>query len=270
MAPVKAIVQNVKCVPTIGPVRGDFSVKPRSLGPRGLSFQYRGYAISVEGDVQVRLHDTSDRPLCDLEFMQFVTPKFFDQTFHRDGEGWMTRSWKPGITGVVHLDGHLDLTTGAQKNAPFMSLRKGVTTRGGHFENDMQDSPEGLAPEYHVSSSGEKLWFWRLSRFDEFMTFLVFIHPTKERQPIAMVRWSFSMEYVVRWEGGEPRPLTAKLEPKPEGAIVKDDATLSSYLGIINTPPAWIMAVANDPANFEKSPVDGMRHVALPPNFFVP
>ena len=270
----KAIVrsENVKFIPAVGGQRSDFRVAPGNATPRTLSFRYGGFAIVVDGDVQVGLHATSERPLCDLEFMQFVTPKSFAATYHRNGEGFMTRTWKAGMD-VVHLDGHIDLATGAHVNAPFMSITRhnGQKTRDGHFINSVFDTPEHNLPEFRVrEGSNERYWFWRLSRQDEFMTFLVFIHPTGERQPIAMMRWSFTMEFVVRWEGGTPRPRVAALTPKQESPVIKDETALSSHLGIINTPPAWIMPKGNDPANFDLKVVDGLTHVALEPDFFVP
>jgi hypothetical protein len=253
---------------------------PADKTAREISFSWgspESFSVAMNGDIQVGLHALSERPLCDLEFMQFGTPKRREIIHAGKHEGFTQRTFSAGFQGRQFLDTPTKL--GVPVNFPFMSVtrHKGQTTAG-HFKNDMNDHPHIRVKEFVVvtagDQAGEKHFLWRVIDQRRFLTFLVFIHPSQERQPIAMVEWNLDMEFKLRWEGGVPIPLIGFGRITP-GNVVTDPGVLKSHEALVRNTDG-LKAInqiqrdgLEDGTPAEREVFFPLRHPAIESNFWI-
>lgn len=218
-------------------------------------------AITLQADVQVGLHAKSDRALCDLELMQFVTPRQFETIYAGIKGGHSKKTWTASIENKLFLDGHSIPGALVHDNAPWMSKGRAETfapnTRDGHFKNLCQDTPGGATPSWVVVShtdpnfNGDKHFLWRLVRQDEFLTFAVFVHPSGERQPLALARWTCIHNYRFKWlkpKGNQvevPTVRSGTSVTAQDGTTTTNPADLTGHVAKIRSPPDWIHLHAN-------------------------
>ncbi len=221
-------------------------------------------AITLAADIQVGLHAKSDRALCDLQLMQFVTPKEMEVVYVGIKGGNTRVTWSNEIQDKLFLDGHSQKGELVQNNAPWMTQPGAPAradlfapnTQDGHFKNLALDTPGGRDPSWIVVShpdptfNGEKHFIWRIVRRDEFMTFAVFIHPSGERQPIALARWTCSHNYRFFWrkpKSGDEAPdvRSGRSAITMNGPVTTQPADLAPHVAKIKSPPDWIHLHAN-------------------------
>ena len=221
-------------------------------------------AIILAADIQVGLHAKSDRALCDLQLMQFVTPKEMEVVYVGIKGGNTRVIWANDILDKLFLDGHSQKGDLVHNNAPWMT-QPGAANRAelfapnttdGHFKNTALDTPGGSDPSWVVVShpdplfNGEKHFMWRITRRDEFMTFAVFIHPSGERQPIALAKWTSSHSYRFFWrkpKNGDESPDVrfGRSAITMSGPVTTNPADLAPHVAKIKSPPDWIHNHAN-------------------------
>lgn len=280
-------------------VAGEAGVSRRRGGgpdePDTFRFDFRGTAaVTLIADIQVGLHAESDRALCDLQLMQFVTPRRYESVYVGIGGGHTRVHFDASVENVLFLDGHVgslaDLTPA---NPPWMSLTTAAAfrpnTRAGHFVNQCLDSPGSNEPSWLVVAhadplfNGTKHFLWRTERFDEFLTLAVFIHPSGERQPIAVASWTCQHSYRFAWSkiGAAPEVATVvagRSVVAQKSAPTSEPAALLPHVAKVRSPPRWIMPVVNPQltAAFAGSGISGKSRLSSPldhpevgPDFFV-
>ncbi|SPE38934.1 hypothetical protein SBA6_980002 [Candidatus Sulfopaludibacter sp. SbA6] len=249
---------------------------PAGTNAREISFSWGSpvsFSLSISGDIQVGLHALSERSLCDLEFMQFGTPRKREIIHAGRWEGFTTRTFSPGFQGHQFLD--TPTNNGVPVHFPFMSVttHQGQKTTAGHFKNVMTDHPHIRVPEFIIAQDGERHFLWRVIEQRDFMTFLVFIHPTQERQPIAVVEWALEMEFRLRWAGGVPIPLHG-LGRVPPGPVITDPAVLKNHVNRVrNTDGLKVINQIqrdglDDGTKAEQESFFPLRHSAIEPDFW--
>ena len=229
--------------------------------PDIVSYSFAGNdAITLAADIQVGLHAKSDRALCDLQLMQFVTPREFEVVYVGIKGRHSKKFWTASIENKLFLDGHSMRGMLVHNNAPWMSSVRAEmfapNTRDGHFKNLSVDSPGGRHPTWIVVSHpdpmfhGEKHFLWRIVRRDEFMTFAVFVHPSGERQPIALSRWTCLHNYRFSWRKKKDAPEIPSVRSGRSAIIIDAPVTtkrtdLVPHEAKIRSPPDWIHLHAN-------------------------
>jgi hypothetical protein len=230
-------------------------------GPERVAYNFGGaFAIVLQADIQVGLHAKSDRPLCDLELMQFVTPREFEEIYVGIKGGHSKYFFSASIENKLFLDGHSAKGSLVHENAPWMSRDRAEhfapNTRDGHFKNFCEDTPGGHAATWIVVShddptfNGEKHFLWRIVRRDEFMTFAVFVHPSGERQPIALAKWTCVHNYRLKWtkKGNSPEipdVRSGRSAIVMNGGVTTNAADLAAHVAKVKSPPDWIHPHAN-------------------------
>ena len=274
----------------MGSVGGAAGVEHRPSGhanqPDTFRFAFRNsVAVSLMADIQVGLFAESDRALCDLQLIQFVTPRRFEVVYVGVGGGNTRVNWSGAIENTTFRDGHAaggsDLTPA---NGDWMSLARKAAdfrpnTRAGHFINQCIDAPGSNEPSWVVVQHddpmfrGTKHFLWRLERFDEFLTIAVFIHPSGERQPIAMASWTCQHSYRFSWRkvGANPEVHTVvggRSIIAQRTAPTTDPAALMPHVAKVRTPPPWILPAVNPQltAAFAGSGVSGLTRTSSPIN----
>ncbi len=263
--------------PTIRPadVHLDFGLKASVSGAGGFSpsgsenrdqpesFRFNfgnQVAVSLLADVTVALDSPRDRNLCDLQLMQFVTPRKYESVYAGIRGGNTRVQYDGSIENRQFLDGHAVSTSDfTQKNAPFMSFTKAADfrpTSGGHFVNQCIDTPASNEPSWLVVLSpdplfhGEKHFLFKTDRLDEFLTIAVFIHPDGTRQPIAMAGWTCQHSYRFFWtqtrDGREKAEVVfGSSTIVQKSAPTSDPAALLPHVAKVRSPPKWILPEVN-------------------------
>ena len=238
--------------------------------------------VTMDGDIQVGLNAESERADCGFEFMQFATPTRFERLYagRHDNHGTTTLNWAGHIQNHQFLDG-ASADNGTDLVAvrpPFMSKRPhGGPTTHGHFKNSMEDHPSVGMPEFLVADNNERHFLFRVQLLTNFLTVLVFIHPTRERQPVSLVRWTVEFDFMIKWEGGAPlrRSGTGRIN---RGAITNDPSALAVVDALVKSPPSLLInQVANPnlmhtvtlPAADGRS-FSPLAHPAVDSDFFIP
>lgn len=216
----------------------------------GFSGQERKVVVKINGSVQAGLFAASDRAQCQLEFMQFAKPT----TFNRLYIGLMTGSTTLEFAGHIRNHIFLDATTsdaGANLIAPrwpFMSNqpRDNVKTRDGHFINFMEDGPGVATPHFIVAENNEKHFLYSISNAQSFVTLLVFIHPSRKRQPIALIRWATQQDYKVSWRDGKLTSIFGTGKATHD-APVTDPGALAAFQAQVTSPPRLVLGQVVNP-----------------------
>ena len=281
MPPQNAVIvpSNVHMDPAFPPpITQPFNPPTTPAGPkaREISFSWgspQSDSLFISGDIQVGLHALSERSSCDLEFMQFGTPRRREIIHAGRWEASTTRTFSAGFQGHQFLD--TPTSNGVPVHFPFMSrtTHQGEKTTAGHFKNVMGDHPHIRAWEYIIAQDNERHFLWRVIDQRDFMTFLVFIHPTQERQPIAMVEWALEIEFRLRWDGGVPIPLRGLGRIKP-GQVITDPDILKSHVNRVrNTDGLKVINQIqrdglDDGTKAEQEFFSPLRHPAIEPDFW--
>jgi len=200
--------------------------------------------VFMNGSVQSGLFATSDRKDCDLEFMQFVTPTRLVRVYVNFLAGSTTFDFTSDIRQHEFLDTPTtdNGTILVPVHGPFMSAttHKAGTTRDGHFINSMEDHPGFGTPPFVVAENGERHFLFRVSYLQNFVTLLVFLHPSKRRQPIALIRWIVTYEFDVKWRAGQIATIFGKGEMAP-GKVTTDPGALVDFERRVNSPPRIVI-----------------------------
>jgi len=283
----------------MGSVAGNAGVTRRAGGgpdvPETFRFDFRGnVAVSLIADVQVGLHAEADRALCDLQLMQFVTPRRYEAVYAGIKGGHTRVQFSAAVENKLFLDGHTSSSSDlSPANFPWMSLvsaaRFRPNTRAGHFINQCFDKPGTVEPSWLVVAhddpffAGAKHFLWRMERFDEFITLAVFVHPSGERQPLAVARWTCQHSYTFSWHKNRSDPEIANVVSgrsivAQTQAPSSNPADLLPHVAKVRSPPAWILPIVNPQltAAFAGSGVSGIMrmsspldHPEVPSDFFV-
>ena len=217
-----------------------------SFGPSNVA------VVKMDGSVQAGLFAADDRRLCGLEFMQFATPGRFARVYAGVLQGSTTLDFASHIRGREFLDTPTNVTDTSivPKHGPFMSEKphRANETRDGHFVNSMQDHPGVGTPDFIVAQNQEKHFLLSVSYVSSFATLLVFLHPTNNRrQPVALVRWTVSYDFSVRWRDGRIASIfgSAKMTP---GAVTTQPEAMTGFVARVNNPPNLVINQVVNPA----------------------
>ena len=266
------------------------SIMPPKVSPIGeiTSVQFRfgpkhKAVVSMNGSVQSGLFAASDRKDCDLEFMQFVTPTRFVRVYVNPLAGSTTFDHTSDIRNQQFLDTPTN-DDGAKLvpvHGPFMSptTHNAAVTRDGHFINSMGDSPGFGTPAFVVAQDSERHFLFQVSLLHNFVTLLVFIHPSGRRQIIALIRWTVTYDFNVKWREGQIATIFGKGE-MAGGKVTTDPGAFVDFEEPVKNPPrAVINQILNpklmqgltvplpDPDQTFFSP---LRHPAADSGFWVP
>ena len=248
---------NVKLTTTFPQARSAMSLPANSGGatPTPVRFSFGPSDVAVvkmEGSVQAGLFAADDRKLCGLEFMQFATPGRFNRVYAGVLQGSTTLEFAAHIRNREFLDTPTNVTDTSivPKHGPFMSEKphRASETRDGHFVNSMQDHPGVGTPDFLVAENQEKHFLLSVSYVSSFATLLVFLHPTNNRrQPVALVRWTVSYEFSVRWRDGRIASIfgSAKMTP---GAVTTQPEAMTGFVARVNNPPNLVINQVVNPA----------------------
>jgi len=206
-----------------------------SFGPRDVA------VVKMDGSVQAGLFAADDRKLCGLEFMQFATPSRFQRVYAGVLNGSTTLDFASHIRNREFLDTPTDASL-VPKHGPFMSERphRANETRDGHFVNSMQDHPGVGTPDFIVAQNQEKHFLLSVSYVTSFATLLVFLHPTSRRQPVALIRWTVSYDFKVRWRGGRIASIFG-LAKMTSGSVTTQADAMTDFVGRVNSPPQLVI-----------------------------
>ena len=209
-----------------------------SFGPSDLP------VVKMEGSVQAGLFAADDRRLCGLEFMQFATPGRFVRVYAGVLQGSTTLEFASHIRNREFLDTPTNVTDTSivPKHGPFMSERphRANETRDGHFVNSMQDHPGVGTPDFLVAENQEKHFLLSVSYVSSFATLLVFLHPSRRRQPVALIRWTVSYDFSVRWRGGRIASIFGLAKMTPGSVTTQADA-MTDFVARVNNPPSLVI-----------------------------
>lgn len=216
----------------------------------GFSQQQSKAVVKINGSVQAGLFAASDRAQCGLEFMQFAKPV----TFNRLYVGLLTGSTTLEFAGHIRNHVFLDTSTSdaganlVSPRFPFMSAqpRDNVKTRDGHFTNFMVDGPGVATPHFLVAENGEKHYLFQVSNTQTFVSLLVFLHPSKKRQPVALIRWATQQDYKIFWRDGKVSSIIGNSKATHEEPVT-DPTALAAFSGQITSPPRIVLGQVVNP-----------------------
>lgn len=206
--------------------------------------------VKMNGSVQAGLFAADDRKQCGLEFMQFATPS----RFVREYVGLLAGSTTFDFSGSLRNREFLDtptVDTGAllvPVRGVFMSrtAHRANETRDGHFINSMEDHPGIGTPDFVVAENNERHFLFRVSYLTTFATLLVFLHPSGRRQPLALVRWTTSYDFSMRWRGGRIASIVGVGKVTAGTSVTAPDA-LVDFVPRVNNPPRFVINQVMNP-----------------------
>ncbi len=255
--------------------------KPRSIRAQ-FGASEKTPVVKMDGDIQVGLNAESERKDCAFEFMQFATPTRFERIYagRKDNYGSTTINWAGHIQNRQFLDGSTaeNGTDLVAIRKPFMSKQPhGGPTTHGHFKNSMEDHPSVGTPEFVVAENNEKHYLFRIRYLTNFLTVLIFIHPTKERQPVSLIRWVVEYDFTLRWEGGIPLQSNGLGQVK-KGSVTNDAGDLAAVEALVNSPPTLLINQVANPnlmTSVSLPAADGrtfmpIGHPEVESSFFIP
>lgn len=243
--------------------------------------------VLMEGSVQSGLFAASDRKDCDLEFMQFATPVRLRREYVGLLKGSTMLELASHIRGKEFLDAPTDNNnTGTllvPVHGPFMSrtTHRSGETRDGHFVNSMKDHPGAGTPDFLVAENGERHFLLQVSLLTTFTTVLVFLHPSRRRQPVALIRWVVSYDFTTQWRGGRITTISGQGKMSAGAVTTVPDALVDFVERVkVNSPPTLVInqvvnpnlmkGLTNPLPDANERSFNPVRHPALDGDFWVP
>jgi len=137
----------------------------------------------------------------DVRVIQFCKISYYSVSYagRKDSDGMVDWVFRGPVLDKWHLDCLTNFSATSALNYPYYDIASTVRFESGYFPI-VNDTPSVIL-DLDIRNSKTDRWnyLWSFSSKTEFVSYVVFIHKTGEREPLKGVRWSLDRSIDLKW-----------------------------------------------------------------------
>jgi hypothetical protein len=242
-------IAEVSLSPTLPAGNGSLGFEPVTGGGKGVAHLISSFAVAPAFKLTAAVKTANFTPQAlkenDVRCIQLLQHAYHKWTFAgmKDSDGTIDYEYNSGLCGPWLIDADTDKLNTRALDYPYSSLSPARKV-GSTYILDFDDSPaDNIALDMLNGDTKKWNYLWRFQSKMLLHAYVVFVHKSGEREPLAGCTWEFTRDLTVHWRDGKPQPQGRTIESTADSRYVSEPKVINAEVVFPSSDPLYRLMV---------------------------